>query len=349
MKIVDKLIIKGVRKMISKNNIIKVIMLITLLVVVACQPTAAPDVDTPEEIEETVSVVFLLTQPLAPFESDIWDWIQQAEEDGYVSETRLIEMREPAEYESTVRQVSEQGFDVVISTFFFVKEAMNNVAPDFPETHYVLVYEPNEMEHENMLGILYEVQEGSYVCGVVAGHMTETGRVGFIGGDNSPGIVKFLAGYEAGVKSVDPDIVVDIAFAGTFADPDRGYEIALSQYQSGSDIIMHAANMTGLGVFRAAEEINNYAVGVDIDQSDRAPDHIICSALSNPGMSVYNAVVSVATGEWEGGTLYWGVEHGAPAVALTDLVSDEVKEEALEAEAEIISGEIVPPTVTDTE
>ncbi len=302
-----------------------------------------------EVAEKELRAVFLLTQPLSPFEEDIWEWINKAEAEGYLTETKLIEMKSPTEYEQTIRQVSEQGYDIVISTFFFVKEAFNNVAPDFPDTNYILIYEPNEEGHENMLGILYDVQEGSYVCGVVAGHMTETDRVGFIGGDNSPGIVKFLAGYEAGVLSVDPDITVDVNFAGTFIDPEKGHELALSLYDRGADIVMHAANKTGLGVFTAAQEVDRWVIGVDIDQQVEAPDHVICSALTNPGMSVYNAIVETAEGTFEGGTLDWGVDDGAPAAAVTDNVPEEIKQAAMEAQEEIASGEIVPPQVTETE
>jgi len=306
-----------------------------------------------EKIEEAAAeelrAVFLLTQPLSPFEEDIWNWINQAKEEGYLTEAKLIEMKSPTEYEQTIRQVSEQGYDIVISTFFFVKEAFNNVAPDFPDTNYILVYEPNDAGHENMLGILYDVQEGSYVCGVVAGHMTETGRVGFIGGDNSPGIVKFLAGFEAGVLSVDPDITVDVNFAGTFIDPEKGHEMALSLYGRGADIVMHAANKTGLGVFTAAQEVDKWVVGVDIDQQSEAPEHVICSALTNPGMSVYNAIVATAEGTFEGGTLNWGVDDGAPAAAITENASEEAKQAGLDAQERIASGEIIPPQTTGTE
>ncbi|MCK5635693.1 MAG: BMP family ABC transporter substrate-binding protein [Anaerolineales bacterium] len=326
-----------------------VLLLILVLISLAACATTPADVPDADDSGEAPKVVFLIIQPLSPFEDDIWNSINKAKEDGYASDTKLIEMKDPTEYEQTIRQVSEQGYDVVVSTFFWVKEAFNNVAPDFPDTKYVLIYEANENDYDNMRGILYDVQEGSYVCGVVAAEMTETNQVGFIGGDNSPGIIKFLAGYEAGLKSVNPDIILDVAFAGSFADPDKGHEMSLALYERGDDVIMHAANMTGLGLFTAAEEEGFFAVGVDIDQSDQAPSQVICSALSNPGLSVYDAIVDTANDEWTGGTLNWGVDDGAPAAAITDLVPDDVRETALAAEAQIASGEIVVPQVTETE
>jgi basic membrane protein A len=169
-----------------------------------------------------VRVVFLITQPLSPFEDDIWKAINKAKADGKASDVKLIEMKNPTEYEQTIRQVAEQGYDVIVSPFFFVKEAFNNVAPDFPKAHFVLVYESNEKNLPNMRGILYDVQEGSYVCGVVSGLMSKSGRVGFVGGNDSPGIIKFLAGYEAGLKSVKSDGKVDVTSPVLSSTPTRG-------------------------------------------------------------------------------------------------------------------------------
>ena len=297
---------------------------------------------------EPARVAFLITQPLSPFEEDIWNAVNRAKADGKASEVKLIEMKNPTEYEQTVRQVGEQGYNVVVSTFFFVKEAFNKIAPDLPNTNFVLVYEPNENNYPNMRGILYDVQEGSYVCGVVAGMMSKSGKFGFIGGNDSPGILKFLAGFEAGVQAAKPGAEVDVSFAGTFIDPEKGKEIAISLFDRGDDVVMHAANMTGLGLFAAAKDAGKYAVGVDIDQNGQAPDSVICSALSNPGLSVYRAIADTADGTWTGGTMSWGVDDGAPAAALASWVPDEVRAAAAEAEKNIASGALVPPQSTET-
>jgi basic membrane protein A len=328
------------------------VMLTAALTACAPQAAPAPAASAPAAAGSSktpVKVVFLITQPLSPFETDIWNSINQSKTDGLASEVKLIEMKNPNEYEQTIRQVSEQGYNVVISTFFFVHDAFNKIAPDFPKVNYVLVYEPNDKNIANIHGILYDVQQGSYVCGIVAAKMTKSNKVGFFGGDNSPGIVKFLAGYEAGLKSINPNIQLDVQFAGSFIDPDKGHEISLALFGKGDDVIMHAANKTGLGLFTAAKEKNFYAVGVDIDQSSEAPDNVICSALSNPGLSVYADIKASAMGTWKGGTTNWGVTNGAPASALTKLVPADVKALADQADKDIASGKVVPPLTTKTQ
>lgn len=295
-----------------------------------------------------VKAVLLLTQPLSPFEEDVWTHMQRAQADGLASEVKLIEMKNPTEYEQTIRQVAEQGYNVIVSTYFFVKEAYDKLAPEYGDSHFVLLYEPNDKNIPNMRGVAYDVQEGSYVCGVVAGLMTKSNRIGFIGGNDSPSILKFFAGLEAGAKSVNPNVAFDLAFAGTFIDPAKGQELAISLFDRGDDVVMHAANMTGLGMFSAAKDAGKYTVGVDMDQNSLAPDSVICSALANPGLSVYASIKDVHDGTWTGGDVSWGTDDGAPAAALASWLPDDVKKAAADAEAKIVSGEIKPPVETAT-
>ncbi len=329
-------------------------LIVILALVAGCAPqaTATPSNQQLEPAQDPQRVVFLLVQPLSPFEIDIWDAIARTRDDGYATEIKLIEMKDPAEYETTIRRVSQEGYDLVVGAFFLIKEPFLKVAPEFPDTHYVLVYEtvPDPItDFPNVRGIVYDVQEGSYVCGVAAAHMSAADRVGFVGGSDFPGIIKFLAGYEAGLKSVKPNITLDVAFAGTFTDPDKGYELGNSLYERGDDVVMHAANKTGLGLFISAVEQGRYAVGVDIDQTGEAPTAVLCSALTNPGESVYRAIRDAATASWVGGNVSWGVDDGVPAATLNaDLLTADALKAAQDAEAKIRSGEITVPDSTDT-
>jgi basic membrane protein A len=87
---------------------------------------------------------------------------------------------------------------------------------------------------------------------------------------------------------------------------------------------------------------------VDIDQSSEAPENVICSALTSPGLSIYKDLKDAATGKWQGGvTSNWGVDDGAPSVALTDVVPEDVKAAAAAAEKDIADGKVVPPQTTE--
>ncbi len=325
------------------------------------QPTSAVEQPAAEQPQgqlpagaTPVRVVFLTIQPFSPFEGDVWAGIQRAKADGYASEVKLIEFKEPSEYEEGVQAVSEDGFDVVIATFELLKPAITAVAPKFPDTHYVNVWvsapEPAD-QYKNVRGYIYNVEDGSYVNGVIAAKMCGD-HVGFVGGDDNAVILRFLAGFEAGVKTTNPNMTLDVAWAGTYIDPVKGREVALSLFQRGSNCIMTAANKTGLGVINAGQEVGKPIFGVDIDQSKDAPDTVVSSALANAGESAYRSIVDTVTDQWTGGTIYFGADDDVPAVAINmgypEGFPEGTLEAAQEAESKIASGEIKVPETTTT-
>src|SRR4029079_9280728 len=123
----------------------------------------------------------------------------------------------------------------------------------------------------------FKEEEGSFLVGAIAALAGNSKKVGFVGGMDVPLIHKFEVGYRAGVKAVCADCTVIAQYAGVtpeaFRNPGKGKELALSQYQSGVEVIFHSSGSTGQGGFEAARTMNKLAIGVDADQNDEAPGH----------------------------------------------------------------------------
>ena len=171
-------------------------------------------------------------------------------------------------------QLAEQGFNPVIAVGFAYDDVIAEVAPQFPETTFAQVDGSNAdgAKGENVTGLVFAEEEGSFLAGVAAALKSESAHIGFVGGVESPLIEKFEAGYVAGAQAVNPQIRIDrqyISPAGDFSgfsDPARGQIVAQGMYDAGADIIFHAAGGSGLGVFQAASASGNRAIGVDSDQ-----------------------------------------------------------------------------------
>src|SRR5207245_10049131 len=116
----------------------------------------------------------------------------------------------------------------------------------------------------------------------------------YVGGRQSTLTKNFEARYVAGPHAVKPRARVSIKYAGTtgtaFKDPTKGKELGLAEYDQGADIIFHASGSTGLGVFEAAREKNKLAIGVDSDQHDEAPGHILTSRVKRVDVAVFDTV-----------------------------------------------------------
>ena len=170
--------------------------------------------------------------------------------------------------------LAEQGFNPVIAVGFNYDDVIAEVAPQFPDTTFAQVDGSNAdgAKGDNVTGLVFAEEEGSFLAGVAAALKSESGHIGFVGGVQSPLIEKFEAGYLAGARAVNPQIVVDrqyISPAGDFSgfsDPARGQILAQGMYDAGADIVYHAAGGSGRGVFQAAADSGNRAIGVDSDQ-----------------------------------------------------------------------------------
>lgn len=264
---------------------------------------------------------------------------------------KIVECVEIAEYKEQMQAVSEEGYDVVYFIYDNFLEAAKELAPMYPDTKYIGLWIdlPKGDELENLKPLFFRPEQGAFICGATAAMMTETDQVAFLGGGINPGIITFLAGYEAGIKYVNPDCELVVSWANTFDDPLKGKELAASLYSRGVDVIFQSANQTGLGVFDAAKEAGKYAIGVDVDQSDLAPDNIIASCLLDHGFATYDSISKAFEGEFSNEQVYYGLQEGSPVAAINEkIVPEDVREQLKEIEEKIAAGEIEIPKTTET-
>ena len=274
-----------------------------------------------------------------------------------------------ADREVNLRNLAMIGYDVIIGVGFLFTDAISTVADEFPDTKFAIVdgFIPDK---PNVMSLLFPEPHGSFLVGMIAGmKVQEDGKdtVGFVGGMDIPLIRGFEAGYIAGVKNVFPECKILSAYAGdtpiAFADPVKGKELALSQYDAGAWIIYHASGLTGAGVFEAAKERKKYVIGVDSNQNymgyieETGESFGLTSMLKQVDVSVYLAIKAAVEGTFKGGIEVFGLDRTVTIGDVTysgvgyaidkyneDLVSAEMIVKVEEAKAKIISGEIVVPT-----
>ena len=294
------------------------------------------------------------------FNDSAYAGLQRAQEELGVS-IEVLESAAPTDYVSNLTQLAENGFSPIFAVGFLMTDAVNEVAPQFPDTQFAIV--DSISDADNVASLVFEEEQGSYLAGIVAGLMTQQDTeytnpddqvVGFLGGLESDLIIKFEAGYVAGVESVCPDCEVLVQYAGStpeaFNDPARGKEIALQMAQQGADVIYHAAGATGAGLFEAATEQGFFAIGVDSDQAQLVPEApILTSMLKRVDNAVYAAVEAAANGEFPAGEVVrYGLEQDGVALAdfgrFADVVPPEVTEAVDQAREAIIAGEVEVPT-----
>jgi basic membrane protein A len=269
--------------------------------------------------------------------------------------TEVLEPSGAEDREAAMRLFAARGFDLVIGVGFIFSTDVNVVAKAFPKTPFACIdYAPpfdGSPMPDNVRGLRFREEEGSFLVGAVAGSITKTNHVGFVGGMDIPLIRKFEAGYRAGVHEVCPTCIVHAGYAGTtpdaFHDPVKGKALANSQISAGADIVYHAAGTTGHGVFEAAKDMGVKAIGVDADQFDEMPDIVVTSMIKRGDVAVFDTIRAVTEKRFTGGLTSFGladdgvgyVNEGPHAVA----ISDEVKQCVAVLALRVVKGEIKVP------
>jgi basic membrane protein A len=257
-----------------------------------------------------------------------------------------FELQNDAQREQALRRFAERGHNPVITAGFSYESAMKTVAPEFPDTDFVVI--DAFVDEPNVRSIVFSEHEGSYLVGVLAAMASESGKVGFVGGMNIPLIQKFACGYVQGVKATNPDAEVYQNMTGdtgaAWNDPVRGGEIAKSQIDQGADVVFHAAGGTGIGVLQAAADAGALGIGVDSNQNYLHPGQVLTSMLKRVDLATYDAMMDVQNDQFTTGLQVRGVAEDGVGYALDennqDLITPEMQAAVDEAKAKIISGEI---------
>jgi basic membrane protein A len=209
--------------------------------------------------------------------------------------------------EDRLRAMADGGYSPIIGVGFAYSDAVNAVAPDYPDVSFAIVdgFDPDQEPNDNVAYLGFAENEGSFLVGVAAAEKTKTDHVGFVGGVHNDLIKKFEAGFTAGVKAVDPKITVDVKYIEEtdlkgFADPAGGKAAATALYDGGADIVYHASGGSGAGVFDAAVDAGDgmWAIGVDSDQyltaSADQQKHILTSMLKRVDVATFDMIKSFA-------------------------------------------------------
>ena len=248
--------------------------------------------------------------------------------------------------EPAMRAFAQYGYNLIIGIGFAQAPLIEQVAKDYPNTHFAIV--DGVCESPNVASLLFKEHEGSFLVGMIAASTSKTNTIGFVGGMDIPLIHKFFTGYSEGAKYTNPNIRVIPNYVGitdaAWNNPSKGRELSMAQIEQGADVIFQAAGNSGLGVFDAAEAANKFAIGVDSNQNYMKPGHILTSMIKRIDNAVYSMVKDEVDGKFKGGIHVYGLDNEGVGYAVDEynkaLIPQAVIEKVEQAKKDIIAGKI---------
>lgn len=252
---------------------------------------------------------------------------------------KTVDSRNASDYELNMASLAQNGYNLVFAIGFNQAAALSKVAPKYPDVHFAIVDE--EVKGPNIRSLKFKEEEGSFLAGYLAGLMTKTNKIGFVGGEQLPVIKRFEVGYIAGAKTANPSIeVLPAKYTDSWNDPGLAQTAAMVLYGQGADIIYHASGRSGKGVFNAAKETSKYAIGVDSDQDWIEPGLVLTSMIKRVDEAVFSTIKDSLQGSFTGDLKVYDLKSNGVGLSQMEFTRDKIGQEKLD-KIEVIKGQIL--------
>ena len=257
------------------------------------------------------------------FNQSAWEGMQAWGKENGLSKGNgfdYFQSTDESQYATNLDEAVSNDYKLIFGVGFALSDSVKKAAKDNEDVNYVIIDDRIEGQ-KNVASAVYADNEAGYLAGIAAAKTTKTKQVGFVGGMESEVITRFRAGFEAGVKSVDPSIKVQVDYAGSFGDSAKGKTIAAAQYAAGADIIYQ----------------------VYTSKDGKKSNFVLASSLKKVGESVKDLAKKAADGKFPGGkVITYSLKDGGVDLT-TDNLSADAKKAVEDAKAKILDGSLKVP------
>ena len=238
--------------------------------------------------KKDIKVALVLLGPINDsFNTAAYNGLKRFQTD-YNAKISVIEKVNLSDAEDVFSELADKKFNLIIANGYEYGFLLRKIAHMYTETFFC-VFGGEVTEAPNLCSFGFKDDQYGYLIGVAAGLNTSTNKVGIVVGKKLPTIEKTIIGIRKGLKSVNPKADLIVSYINTSSDISKGREAGIAQINTGVDVITHLADVSGIGVIKAAEESDISAIGSVTDQHDLAPSTIITSAIQDASQLVYLA------------------------------------------------------------
>ena len=309
-------------------------------------PVAAAPAAAPAPKAEPLKAAWVYVGPVGDagwtFAHDLGRKAVEAKFGDKVKTSFVEKVPEGADAERVIRDLAQQGNKIIFATSFGYMEPMLKVAKDFPDVKFE--HATGYKTADNMRVYDARFYQDAYLAGMIAGKMTKSNTLGFVGSFPIAEVLRNINAYTLGAQSVNPKIKTKVVWVNTWFDPPKESEAAQALINGGADVLLQNTDSTA--VLQTAEKAGKYAFGWDSDMSAFAPKAHLASAIVDWSNYYTKSIDEVMNKTWKGGIVTrWGVVEGQnDLVKMADQVPAEVKAMVTDVKAKMKAGTFDPFT-----
>lgn len=254
---------------------------------------------------------------------------------GRVTSTIVESVNEGADSERVIRQLATSGCKMIVGTAFGYMDPMLKVAKDFPDVAFL--HCGGYKRAANVETFLGRFEEPRYLTGMIAGKMTKSNVIGYIGGFSIPQVVRGIGAFTLGLRETNPQASVKVIWLQSWYDPAKEREAALSLISQGVDVL--SQNTDSTAIVQAAEEKGVYAFGYNSDMSKFGPKAQLTAAVHDWGPYYIKTAEAILAGNWKAGNVWAGMKDGVEDISpLNQAVPENVKKQVMAKRQEFVDG-----------
>ncbi|MEE8087637.1 BMP family ABC transporter substrate-binding protein [Clostridioides difficile] len=217
-------------------------------------------------------------------------------------DTNKVESDDSSTFSNSIDILCNDKYDLIIAVGARFAKPLEMVAKKYPKQQFAIIDYEYDKQPSNITSISYEDNKSGYLAGLIAGKMTESDKVGFIGGIKSSSRDKFESGFREGVKFSNSSIKdISVEYADVFKDSKSVESIAKKMMDNGVDIIFSTTEDDSKAVIDAVRAKNKKVIATNKDQHELAPENVISSIVKDFENPTYNLIQSFVKGNYKGG------------------------------------------------
>ncbi|MBW4652243.1 MAG: BMP family ABC transporter substrate-binding protein [Kaiparowitsia implicata GSE-PSE-MK54-09C] len=325
----------------KQARIVALLSTIVACIVIACSPS--PSTQTVSEVSSSApaqKIGYIYVGPQTDmgynYSMDLGRQYVESNVDN-VETTYFDNIPETADVARVIERLIQDDHNIIFATSYGYLDYAIEVGKKHPD---VSILHAGGLKTSDNVGTYWaDSDDAMYLAGMVAGSMTKTNKLGFLGAFQIPQLLRTINAFTMGAQSVNPDITTTVVWTGAWLDPAKEAEATNSLIDSGADVIAGQVD-SPLTYAQTAERRGVYAIGKDVNVQDRAPKAWLTGASWNWGPMMTELVEEINAGTWEAGHKRGTLENGDVVLdPFGAAVSEEIKALVLTAKESILSGE----------
>jgi basic membrane protein A and related proteins len=225
---------------------------------------------------------------------------------GQVVANYVENVKEDASAIPVLKDLAQQGHELIFTTSYGYMDQTIEAAKQFPDVKWEQCTGYKRADNVGTYNLRF--YQGRAVIGAIAGMMSKTGTIGFVGSFKIPEVVMGVNAFTLAAQAINPSITTKLVMIDTWFDPAKEAAAADTLANLGCDVI--AQHVDSPAVLQVCEKRKIFGFGYGADMSRFAQNAQLTASLDLWGPYYIGRAKPMLDGSWKSDDTWGGMKEG---------------------------------------